>query len=535
MEPIIKEYSTFSNSEEADAFLQASPLHFIWSVGQPDPDLDLVFRTQVIVLGKGKQAGYTFLPESADKSHITTLCRLILKGRASEMEAADLASFLQGFVGQLKDKVGLEEVARNVIQEVSNLFDAEGAAVLLLNENKDSLRFVATHSAEDSISDKLSQIAVPLDKGIAGWVATNRKPLLVNKASRDTRFSDDVDKQTDFSTRDLLAAPIVLGDDLIGVLEVVNCKRRAFNEWDLPTLSVLASVVAIFLEKAQLVVQNRKYRHLIGKAEIATSVLHNIANVLNSVTVGCGTMASNIEHSPLKQLLKVNKLIEKHKDQLGTFFEENPKGKLLPDYLHRLALELKDEQETLLQDVGKVLEKAHLMKGIIETQQTIAKVGPDTTQDIIQIIEEALGIQEPTLENYGVEVIRDYKSDQPIRGQKSKLVHILINLIKNGAEAMADLPKERRILRISTGQVDKKSVFIQVEDHGYGFPAEVRRNLFQHGFTTKETGHGFGLNYCAKAMEEMNGSIEAASEGSGLGARFILQFPSIVEQDVLRL
>jgi signal transduction histidine kinase len=535
MEPILKDLRTQTEENDVVAFLNKASHHFAVADVYPEPDLPDHLKQRYIVLGPNKRTGYYHLPENAEHLQIINLCRLIGREQASNIKDLDLAGFLQGFMGQLKDKVDLNEVARNIIIKVSELFEAEGSAILIVNDDRKSLRFVAVHSSENEIEDKLFQIQVPMGTGVAGWVAANRKPLLVNKAAKDSRFNDQVDKQTEFNTRDLLAAPIILGNRLIGVLEVVNRKRRPFSEWDIPTLCVLASVVAIFLEKAQLVVQQRKYQQVAGKAEIANSVLHNIGNVLNSLTVACTFIDDKLKKSKIRSLLKTNELIEANEDNFGEFINKDPKGKIVPQFLIQVGRQLKIERETLLEEIAKIGDKAHLMKEIIETQQTIARVGRDEVQDVIQIIEEAISVQAETIERLGVEIVRDFHSDRPIRGHKSKLVHILINLIKNGAEAMAHLDEERRILRIETGECERRTVSISVEDQGYGIAADDLHKIFKHGFTTKDDGHGFGLNFCAKAMEEMNGTIQVSSDGPGLGAKFTLTFPHIYESDFLHI
>lgn len=531
--PEVKDIKDFESWNDALVFLRKAGYCFVKTENYPPSDFPSELKRQVIVFGSNRQTGFQHVPTCCGRQHLIALCRMLLEDELAP--EVDLGGFLQDFVAQLRDEVDLSKVANKITAQVSELFQAEGAAILVLDREKDSLRFAATHSVSDAVTKRLNEIEIPNGTGVAGWVATHRKAILVDDPNNDTRFLGMVDKKTNFQTRDLLAAPVILGDEVIGVLEVVNCKPRSFTEWDLPNLSVISAVVAIFIERAQLMAQKQKILQEAGKAEIANSVLHNIGNVLNSVTVSCELMDSHLERLSLPKLQQTVNVINEHLDNLGAFFDQHPKGKMVPPYLDRLSNTLRAEQKTLLSEVRKISGKMHLMREIIETQQTIARMGPSEAQDLIQMVEEGISVSEPFLERQQTELVRDFKTDKPIRGQKSKIVHILINLLKNGAEAMRHLPVERRILRVETVEHKDGHVSIHIADCGVGIPPDVRDRLFGHGFTTKEDGHGFGLNFCAKAMEEMNGTIEVESLGKDKGATFVLTFPDIEASDFLNI
>ena len=103
-------------------------------------------------------------------------------------------------------------------------------------------------------------------------------------------------------------------------------------------------------------------------------------------------------------------------------------------------------------------------------------------------------------------------------GNESEVAHVLINILKNGAEAMVDL-KERRLVV----DVDTKSsqfVIIKIQDSGIGIAKEHLASIFTRGFTTKDDGHGFGLSYCSQVIKKMGGELTCASEGVGQGSCF---------------
>ena len=108
--------------------------------------------------------------------------------------------------------------------------------------------------------------------------------------------------------------------------------------------------------------------------------------------------------------------------------------------------------------------------------------------------------------------------------QKAKLIHVLLNLIKNAKEAILADPSNKKILTIEAGTNNDGKIFIKLSDTGIGVAKENLEKIFNHGFTTKLGGHGFGLHYCANALTEMNGKISAESAGPGKGTAFTISF-----------
>jgi len=110
-----------------------------------------------------------------------------------------------------------------------------------------------------------------------------------------------------------------------------------------------------------------------------------------------------------------------------------------------------------------------------------------------------------------------------VQVQKSKIIQVIVNLVKNGIEAMNSTDNTKK-LTIVTEQ-DKKNVWLKVSDTGCGISKESLSKIFTHGYTTKKHGHGFGLHTSANYMTEMYGKMWAESDGVGKGATFVLQFP----------
>jgi len=112
-----------------------------------------------------------------------------------------------------------------------------------------------------------------------------------------------------------------------------------------------------------------------------------------------------------------------------------------------------------------------------------------------------------------------------VRADRHRLLQILVNLTRNAGHAMSDQRKNPRIITYHVEITDDKTLRIMVGDTGEGISPENLTKIFQHGFTTRKDGHGFGLHGAANSAIEMGGKLQAHSEGPGKGAVFTLEIP----------
>ena len=144
-------------------------------------------------------------------------------------------------------------------------------------------------------------------------------------------------------------------------------------------------------------------------------------------------------------------------------------------------------------------------------------------------MEDNLRMNEGTLNRHSVEVIREFEHVPPINVEKHKILQILVNLIRNAKHACQDSERADRQLtvRVTNGA---GRIRISVMDNGVGIPPENMIRIFNHGFTTRKDGHGFGLHSGALAAKELGGSLTAHSDGPGQGAMFTLELPCTVNE-----
>ena len=265
---------------------------------------------------------------------------------------------------------------------------------------------------------------------------------------------------------------------------------------------------------------------LAGMAEIATNVLHNVGNVLNSVNISADLVARKLRSSKTQGLAKAVTMINEHKHDLGEFITGDERGKLLPGYLNQLVEAIAAEQQSMSDELTQLSKSVDHIKDIVSTQQSYAGVSTmEEPLHIRDLLEDALRMNSGALSRHNVTVIREYDDVPRVMADKHRLLLILINLISNAKQAMANLTDRPREITLLVKAIEDNTLRISVKDAGEGILPENMTRIFAHGFTTRKDGHGFGLHSCALAAVEMKGHLTAHSDGPGKGAVFTLELP----------
>jgi len=262
-----------------------------------------------------------------------------------------------------------------------------------------------------------------------------------------------------------------------------------------------------------------------GMADVASAVLHNVGNVLNSVNVTTSSLRSRVEESKIVNLARAAELLESHAEDLCGFLTEDPKGKKVPTYLIGLSEHLSNERERQAEMLEKLSGHIQHITTIISRQQSLSRSGKVRDEvEPRELLDSAIQICfADSPETLGIE--RDYQDGVPtIVLDRHKTLQIVVNLLRNAKQAVEQRTGEPSSIHVSLGHSDE-FVTIAVSDNGVGIREEDMARLFTHGFSTKRDGHGFGLHSACLAAKEMGGSLMAASDGENRGARFTLQLP----------
>jgi len=263
-----------------------------------------------------------------------------------------------------------------------------------------------------------------------------------------------------------------------------------------------------------------------GMAEVASGILHNVGNILTSINVSTHALKNIVRSSKTYRLAGVAALLSEHHEDLADFLTDDEKGKQLPAYLRLLSEHLMREQNAIQNELDSLVDAIDHVKHIVAMQNEIG--GSETfveTVSVQEVLEEAMRMCERIPEVQGIRVHREYAPIGPLRVQKHELIQILMNLVRNAAQALAAGGVEEKRLTLTLAEDGKTRIRIQVADNGIGISEQDRVCIFAQGYTTKKGGRGLGLHHSALVAKQLGGHLSVYSEGPNLGAVFTLLLP----------
>ena len=274
--------------------------------------------------------------------------------------------------------------------------------------------------------------------------------------------------------------------------------------------------------------------HRAGMAEIASEVLHNVGNAVNSANCSVEMLDEQMARSKVHGLERAATLLRDQAPRAAEFFTSDPRGPKLIAYLTDLSATLQKERADNQNEVTRLRDTVRHIREAIATQQTFAGRS-DFRQEVElpDLIDEILQMNQELIRTHEVKVVVDLPPLPELQLNKSKMTQVLVNLVRNAVQAMQGQPTDHRCLTITACCVEDNGIEIEVSDTGSGFGDEVREKLFTHGVTTKAEGNGFGLHYCANAIREADGHMTAQSAGAGLGATFRIRLPRVTSSNTL--
>ena len=263
-----------------------------------------------------------------------------------------------------------------------------------------------------------------------------------------------------------------------------------------------------------------------GMAEVATGVLHNVGNVLNSVNVSGNVISDRLRGSKIIELGKVAGLLTLQAGDFAGFVARDPRGPHIPELISRVAEALRAEHAELLEEVDSITRNIAHIKEIVSMQQGFAKGhGLVEEIDVQAVVDDAIKINSTSLTRHRINVVQAFEEVPRVLADKHLVLQILVNLLRNAKQAIESSGRDERRVVVKIQGNGGEFVKITVQDSGGGIAAENLTRIFSHGFTTKKDGHGFGLHSSALAATGMGGALSAHSDGPGAGAIFSLDLP----------
>jgi len=405
-----------------------------------------------------------------------------LRAMAPEQPGADdpLARLLK-VVEQINAELDVQRVLTVTAEQIIGVFEAERVFIADVGP-EDQIRFrLAVTFKGRPIPNPESEVSYAVIRD----VARKREPILVANAITDPRFAQ-VSSVLNLQLHSVMAAPLMARGELLGVVYADNrLLSGAFDQHTLNLLGIFASHAGIALRNARLFHELDEARaklalseRLRAIGEVATFIAHEVKNPLGSIQILVGALQERWAEPELR----------------AKVFEVVPR-----------------EVERLNRAVTQILDYAR--------PTPLIKV-PVSLASLAQSALQALG---PQLEKQQVSVRTDFERDVPaVLGDGERLREVLVNLVKNGLEAMAETPLKE--LRVSVCRRDEAHVEVALEDSGVGIPEEELPHIFEPFRTLKKAGTGVGLALCQKVVREHGGQIVAENLSRG-GARFRLSLP----------
>ena len=323
---------------------------------------------------------------------------------------------------------------------------------------------------------------------------------------------------------------IMVAGSLTGILAIAACwivlLRRQVGKRTILLQREIEERKRIELKMERTHQQLMTTSRFAGMAEVATYVLHNVGNVLNSVNLLGSSITQDIRNSMAGSVSKLADLLTSKGPDLGQFLTEDPRGQKVPGYLKRLAAQLAKEQSDINRKVELLTENIQHIKEIVATQHAYAKVSGVWENAVLEdIVEDALRMQGEILAHHNIMLVRDYDKTPPLFVDRHKVLQILLNLLQNAKHACEKGTVAEKQITVRVRARDNQHISVSVQDNGMGIAPENLTRIFAQGFSTRKDGHGLGLHSSVLMAEDMNGSLKAFSDGPQRGATFTLELP----------
>lgn len=265
-----------------------------------------------------------------------------------------------------------------------------------------------------------------------------------------------------------------------------------------------------------------------GMAEVAIGVLHNIGNALTGANVKVQNLNDIFQNEDsVVHLRNLVELLREQGESLPDFLRHDERGAKILPFLEAVTAELSQQNENVRNSVALLRKDLGNVSQIISKQQSHAKfTGLVENLLYAECIEDVLSLRSFEIDRFKVIVQKFYQTGITLSTDRHKLLQIIINLISNAVQAMQQNTGSR-VLTLRLQRIGERILF-SVQDNGIGISEEEMQQIFRYGYTTKKTGHGFGLHSCSLDAKLMGGQLSCSSDGRNKGATFVLDLPTVL-------
>lgn len=371
----------------------------------------------------------------------------------------------------LVSTLDLNELLTRIVDAAADLCGAEAASILLYDELKRELHFEAATNLDNPA---MRGISVPVNSSIAGWIVTNRQPVILNDAQHDTRHFTQVGESLKMTTKSLMGVPLITKNKVIGALEAINKRVGEFDEDDLDLLTALGAQAAIAIENSRLFQQS----------DLISELVHELRTPMASLNTA------------------VHMLV---------------RPELAQEQRARITDMMRTEISRLAELTTSFLDLARLESGRVQFRNEVI--------DLDRVLSECTEIMRARAQERNLTIESNIPENLPfLRGDHDKIKQVMINLLSNAIKY--NFPGGK--IHVQAYSNDHELIFA-VSDTGPGISAEDMKRLFEKFYRVPGTeqlaqGTGLGLSICKRIVEAHQGRIEVESK-VGVGTKFTVHLP----------
>ncbi len=375
----------------------------------------------------------------------------------------------------------LPALLKTIMEESKNLLDAEASSLFLYDPERNDLYIQEVVGGDEEVIS----FRIPIEQGIVGAAARERRIQIVNDCASDHRHFK-ITTDSGFVARNLIAAPMILGTRLIGVLEVLNRQIGDFDEMDSKVLGILAEQAAVQIENTRLIKAKVQAERLTALGEASAKLAHSIKNILFCWKGSVELIEKALEEGETQNIAKLWPVMKRANENIA---------KLVQDML-MISREREPER---------------------------APTNPNS------LIEEIAQQCSEKADRAGAKLEARTDPNMPEAALDPSAMHdVLLNLTVNAIQAIEEARMDDgRILLTASFDSERKQITILVSDNGPGIPQEVQSKIFEPFFSTKGSrGTGLGLAVAVKTVAEHGGRLSLES-APWQGSTFTIELPFI--------
>jgi PAS domain S-box-containing protein len=403
----------------------------------------------------------------------------------------------------------LDHLLSYISGEIKNILDAEGALVILLDEETGELYFKSAAHDDRATEKKAKEVRYPADKGIAGKVIRTGEPVLVKNVADDPDYYSTVDVQAGFKTKNMLDVPLRSGERTIGVLCVINKKRGDFDETDIDVLNTISGTVALSIENARFSkALAESYKEVSSLSRAKDKVINHLSHELKTPVAVLGAslniLRKRLGTVPESRWEPTMKRAKRNLDRILQLQYEVEDIMQAKHYdAHHLISVLMEEcidvlESLVAEDTGEGLGIEKLRSRIDE----IFLPKQDDPRNILldRFVSDAIRSIKVKCEHRNIEIISHLGSVPSVLLPVGVMEKVVFGLIKNAIENTPDGGK----VEVNVQRVGEYAELV-VRDYGVGIFRDDQRRIFEGFWVTQDT-----MDYSSKQEFDFNAGGKGA-------------------------